>query len=173
MIMRTILLLSFLLFSLVGCGESNQRSTVNNKIQSEKKNTLVLVKQANKYKLLIDSTKGNLHSVQRDVYESAEGGTVESFYNQSDTIKKEIIYYGEMGKRVVHIYKKQGKTILVEDTNVSYEEPINPKKTVKISSSVTDVYYLDRRQNLIYWIKDGRKMPESRYKAQEEEIILE
>ena len=61
-----------------------------------------------------------IDSLQRDVYESAEGGIVRSFYNQSDTLKKEVVYYGETGKRMLEIYQKQGKSVLIKDVLISY-----------------------------------------------------
>lgn len=170
--MKTILSLSIVLLLFIGCSEPNQQAVKELTVEVVK-DTLGIVNQANDYKLLVDSTKSSLKSVQHDIYESAEGGTVVSFYNHSDTLKKEIIYYGETGKRIVHIYLRQGKTILIEDTNISYKEPISTGREAEISGSVTDVYYLDDEQSLIYWLKDGLRMPEYQYKAQEKEIIKE
>ena len=171
--MKAILLLNLVLLSLVGCGETNQQKA---KAQAEQvvNDTLDIIRQRNEYKLLVDSMKGNLKSVQRDIYgQSAEGGTVESFYNQNDTLKKEIVYYGETGKRIIHIYQKQGNLLLVEDTEIRYKEPISAEKDIEIGSSVTDVYYLDDKQHLIHWLKDGREIPEPQYKEQENKIIIE
>lgn len=171
--MKAILLLNLVLLSLVGCGETNQQKV---KAQTEQviNDTLEIVRQRNEYKSLVDSMKGNLKSVQRDIYgQSAEGASIESFYNQSDTLKKEIVYYGETGKRIIQIYKKQGDPLLVEDTEIRYKEPISAEKDIEISSSVTDVYFLDDKQHLIHWLKDGREIPESQYKEQEKKIIME
>lgn len=171
--MKAILLLNLVLLSLVGCGETNQQKA---KAQAEQvvNDTLDIIRQRNEYKSLVDSMKGNLKSVQRDIYgQSAEGGTVESFYNQNDTLKKEIVYYGETGKRIIHIYQKQGNLLLVEDTEIRYKEPISAEKDIEIGSSVTDVYYLDDKQHLIHWLKDGREIPEPQYKEQENKIIIE
>ena len=171
--MKAILLLNLVLLSLVGCGETNQQKP---KAQAEQvvNDTLDIIRQRNEYKSLVDSMKGNLKSVQRDIYgQSAEGGTVESFYNQNDTLKKEIVYYGETGKRIIHIYQKQGNLLLVEDTEIRYKEPISAEKDIEIGSSVTDVYYLDDKQHLIHWLKDGREIPEPQYKEQENKIIIE
>lgn len=170
--MRAMLLLNLVFLSLVGCGETNQQK-VNTQTGQVTNDTLEIVRQRNEYKSSVDSMKSSLKSLQRDVYESAEGGTVESFYNENDTLKKEIVYYGETGKRVVHIYQKQGNPLLVEDTEIRYKEPISAEKDIEISSSVTDVYYMDDKQHLIYWLKDGRQIPQSQYKEQEKKIIME
>lgn len=171
--MRAILLLNLVLLSLVGCGETNQQKA---KAQAEQviNDTLEVVRQRNEYKSLVDSMKGNLKSVQRDIYgQSAEGGTIESFYNQSDTLKKEIVYYGETGKRIIQIYWKQVNPLLVENTEIRYKELISAEKDIEISSSVTDVYFLDEKQHLIHWLKDGREIPKSQYSEQEKKIIME
>jgi hypothetical protein len=170
--MRAILLFNLVILSLVGCGETNQQKA---KEQTEQviNDTLEIVRQRNEHKSLVDSMKGNLKSVQRDIYgQSAEGGSIESFYNQSDTLKKEIVYYGEIGKRIIQIYQRQGNPLLVEDTEIRYKEPISAEKDIEISSRITNVYYLDDNQHLIHWLNDGSEMPESQYKIQEEKIIM-
>lgn len=158
--------------AIYGCRETNQRTnTLDTNIQSGEVDTLTLVNQLKRYKFSVDSIQASLDSIQRDVYQSAEGGLIKSFYNHSDTLKKEIVYYGETGKRLLHIYRREEKTVLIEDTKVNYEEPINLSKDVEISSRVKDVYYLDGKSNLVYWVRDSQIMPSSLYAKQEKEII--
>src|SRR5690606_19100615 len=86
----------------------------------------------NEYKAFVDTLKARLASVRREVDGSAEGGVIESFFNQDDTIKKEIEYYGETGKRVVHIYLIIGHPVLVLDTEIRYKEAISSGNEISI-----------------------------------------
>jgi len=169
--MRESILIITLFLTIVGCGENRSYSAKKKEVQVITLDSSLLVKEINDYKIKVDSIKFDLDSLQRDVYESAEGGIVRSFYNQSDTLKKEVVYYGETGKRMLEIYQKQGKSVLIKDVLISYTEPINVDKDVEIRDSITNVYYLDSQQNLIYWIKDNQVMPSSQYVKQEKEII--
>lgn len=170
--MKIILWLSFVFFSLFGCKEASQQTETDQE-RVVTKDTLDIVRQLNEYKVLVDSVKSNLKNVQSNIYESAEGGTKKSFYSQTDTLKKELVYYGETGKRIINIYQKLGNPILIEDIDVRYEEPISTGKDVEIRNSVMDTYFLDDKQNLIYWLKNDQKMPKSQYKEQEKEIPIE
>ena len=129
------------------------------------------MEKINNYKVSIDSIRFKLDSIQRDIYKSNEGGVVRVFYNKSDTLKKEVIYYGETGKRLVNIYQKQGKSVLIEDELINYTKPISVDKDSEIKNRTINVYYLDSQQNLVYWVKNNQDMHISLYKQQEKEII--
>lgn len=64
--MKAILLLNLVLLSLIGCGETNKQKA---KAQAEQviNDTREVVRQRNEYKSLVESMKGNLKSVQRDI----------------------------------------------------------------------------------------------------------
>ncbi|MDR0228591.1 MAG: hypothetical protein LBI72_05950 [Flavobacteriaceae bacterium] len=118
---------------------------------------------------MVEVSKMQLKSMQRDLYEPSEGGVAKVYYKGTDTLKKEIIYYGERGKKTVDIYHKDGKFILIEDKNIVYKKPIY----VKVSDSTMNVFYLDSKQKLIFWLQNGEKVPPSKYKKKEKEITLD
>lgn len=169
--MRESILIISLFLTMVSCGENRSYSVKVNEVQVVKLDSFLLVKEINDYKVRVDSIKSELDSIQRDIYESAEGGIVITFYNQSDTLKKEVVYYGEMGKRLLDIYQRQGKSVLIEDVVITYTEPISVEKEIEISDTIKNVYYLASQQNLIYWIRDNQIMPSSQYEIQEKKII--
>lgn len=170
--MRNVILILCTLIVVVGCGENKKRiPNQEAKAQTEKVDTLALVTMLNRYKLKVDSIKHNIDSLERDIYKSAEGGTVQSFYNSSDTLKKEIVYYGETGKRLIHIYFKEKRPVLIEDTSIHYQRPISIDNEVKIESKIINTYYFDKEKHLIYWGKDGKVMPSSQYSEKSKEII--
>ncbi|MBB1140689.1 hypothetical protein [Myroides sp. WP-1] len=171
--MKDSLLLSFVILFLLGCGKLNDKRNV--KIQTEKNgiDTLNVVQQIEKYKVIVEASKMQLNNFQRDVYESSEGGVAKAYYKGEDTLKKEIVYYGEGGKKTVDIYQKDGKFILIEDKDIVYKDPIYVNSDVKVSDSTLNVFYLDSKQKLIFWLKNGKKVPTSKYKIKEEEIPLD
>src|SRR5699024_9646693 len=128
--MKEIALIVLVSITIIGC---NGKRTSNHRTANsiKKIDTLALVKSINHYKLKIDSIKPTLDSLNKDIYKSAEGGIVKLFYNnQSDTLKKEVIYYGETGKRLLDIYLKENKPVLIEDVTVHYKKPIAIHKEV-------------------------------------------
>ncbi len=169
--MRNIIIILCSLIVVVGCGENKKHtSKQESKAQTEKIDTVAFVMGLNRYKLKVDSMKRNIDSLERDIYKSAEGGTVQSFYNSSDTLKKEIVYYGETGKRLIYIYLKKNEPVLIKDISIHYQRPINIDDEVKIESRIINTYYFDRG-HLIYWNKDGKVMPSPQYSEKSDKII--
>ena len=165
--MGKLLIISLLSLTTIGCSENHSSVKEENKLEVIESDTSLLVEVVNKYMMQVDSIKPNLDSLQRDIFESAEGGVVKCFYTQSDTLKKEVVYYGETGKRTLEIYQQEGSTVLIKDVKINYTEPISVDKDIETSDLVENVYYLDGKQNLIYWIKDNQVMPPSLYEKQE------
>lgn len=161
------------LLTTTGCGQMSKKKE-GREIVKKSLDTLAVVQDVNRYRLKLDSLEPNLDSLVRDVYdESAEGGTVKVFFKESDTLKKEIVYYGETGKRLLEVYQKEGNPILIEDTNVKYQEPIYSSNDISIKSKVNNTYYLNSKSDLIYWIKNDKVMSPSLYLNQSKQIIKE
>lgn len=141
------------------------------RIQTVRADTLRIVKNINHYKQSIDSVKSSLDSLQRNIYKSAEGGSIQVFYNRGDTLKKEVIFYGETGKRILNVYYREGKPILVEEVINYYQAPISVNEQVKIENKIRNVYYFNKKTNLIYWIKNRKYVPSSQYSKKTKEIF--
>ncbi|WP_413513493.1 hypothetical protein [Myroides odoratus] len=171
--MKDSLLLSFVVLFLIGCGKLSDKQNVKIQIEDNRIDTLNVVQQIEKYKAMVEASKMQLKNVQRDLYESSEGGVAKVYYKGADTLKKEIIYYGEGGKKTVDIYQKDGKFILIEDKDIIYRDPIYVNNDVKVSDSTMNVFYLDSKQKMIFWLQNGKKAPTSKYKMKEEEITLD
>lgn len=159
------------LFAVIRCGQTDKKIESREVVIKESLDTLTIVQNANRYRLKLDSLKPSLDSLSKDIYESTEGGTLKVFFKASDTLKKEIVYYGETGKRVLEIYLKEGNPIIIEDISIKYQEPIYSSTDVSVESKVNNIYYLNSESHLIYWIKEDQVMPPSLYLKQAKEII--
>ncbi len=164
-------LLSLTALFLIGCKELSTNSNIENHIKNEIIDTLNIVQQIEKYKATIEVSKMQLKNSQRDIYESTEGGLIKTYYKGSDTLKKEIVYYGEIGNKIIDIYQKNGKSIVIKDKDIVYKEPIGINSNAEIIDSIINIFYLDNKQKLIFWLQNGKKVPISEYKKKEEEII--
>ncbi|MBB1149292.1 hypothetical protein H4K35_03945 [Myroides sp. NP-2] len=165
--------LSLVVLFLIGCGKLSEKQNLKIQIEKNGIDTLNVVKKIEKYKAMVEASKMQLKNIQRDLYESSEGGVVKVYYKGADTLKKEIIYYGEGGKKTVDIYQKDGKFILIEDKDIVYKNPIYVNSDVKVSDSTMNVFYLDSKQKLIFWLQNGERVSTSKYKKKEEEITLD
>lgn len=168
--MRKIILSVFFLLIIAGCSRKDQNEVSR---ETHTIDTLATVEEINSYKDSVDSMKSSLDSLEKDIYKSAEGGSIKAFYTNSDTLKKEIIYYGETGKRILHLYLREGRKIFLRDVSFKYNAPINVDEDVEISDKVEDLYYLDNKLGLIYWVRNDEVMSDSLYKVQEKELIKE
>lgn len=168
--MRIVIFFILLSISLTSCQEFYNQPKIREHIGKDTADISKFVHQTNKYKLFVDSIKNELKSIQLDIYESTESGIKTLFYNQTDTLKKEIIYYGETGKRIVATYQEEGLPILIEDTEIKYKNPICTDSNVEYMDSITNVYYL-KNKKLVYWIKNAKIMPQLQYEMQEKNIV--
>lgn len=171
--MKYIFLLNVMLLVINGCGRFSDTQKITIEAEKGIVDTLNIVQQIDNYKKIVESNKTGMKSIRRDIYESSEGGFMELFYNEVDTLKKEIVYYGETGKREINIYQKTGKPILIEDKDIIYRDPIYVDNNVTIKDSITDVFYLDDDQKLIFWSKKDKKVSLSEYDKKQEEITLD
>lgn len=171
--MKKILYISCLILIFVACkSEKHEDLNKNIHIDASQVDTLATVNMLNNYKTKINNIKTNLNSSEEDIYKSAEGGAIKKFYRKADTLKKEIVYYGETGKKLIEVYLQENTPVLVKTVKFIYEKPIYVEKRTKIKKRVTNTYYFDNKLNLIYWIQDGKVMPSSIY-SKKGKIIVE
>lgn len=173
--MKALIYVCFL-WIVLSCGNTDNSNNKEKEplpqVAIEKIDTLRTVEQHRQSKLTIDSLKPYLDSLSKDVYETTEGGQIKTFFKQSDTLKKEMVYYGEMGKRFVEVYQENGSPFLIKHTEFRYETPIYSSDKISIKDKILNEYYL-KEENLIYWTKNDSVMPSSKYLAQEKNIIVE
>lgn len=171
--MKYSFILSLVALFLIGCGKLSKKQNLKIQIEKNVIDTLNVIQQIEKYKEMMEASKIQMKNIQRDLYESSEEGVAKIYYKGADTLKKEIIYYGEGGKKTVDIYQKDGKMILIEDKDIVYKDPIYVNSDVKVSDSTMNIFYLDSKQKLIFWLQNGEKVSTSKYKMKEEEIALD
>lgn len=82
--MRVVMIIGIVLMLIISCNESNHHKTKTH-MKEISNDTLEEMLQRDRYKSFVDSIQSSLKSIERDIYESAEGGTVACYYHQSDT----------------------------------------------------------------------------------------
>jgi len=155
----------------MGFGKVEKQVELVQKVEYQLLDTMDKVKQIEEYKQEVASFKEKLKMRQRDSFESAEGGEIRCFYIEKDTVKMEMDYYGETGRKHLVLYQKNGLPVLMEEKTFGYEEPLGINQTTTISDSLVQQFYFDK-QNLIYWLKDGQHVHSSNYKEKEEELLV-
>ncbi|MDM1046613.1 hypothetical protein HX004_08390 [Myroides sp. 1354] len=155
----------------MGCSQMKKQEKLVQEVEYQLLDTIGRVKKIEEYKHEIESFKEKWKMSERDSFESAEGGEIRCFYIEKDTVKKEIDYYGEMGRKHLVLYQKNGLPVLMEEKIFVYEEPLGINQTTALSDSLVQQFYFDK-QNLIYWLKNGQHVHSSSYKEKEEELLV-
>jgi hypothetical protein len=97
------------------------------------------------------SSDASLTVVEKDLMGlSAEGGVLLSYYDKSKNLKKATVtFYGEMGKKVIEYYYKNGGLMFCLQQQLYYNQPIYIEgfQVDKIEESI---YYF-HNQSLIKW----------------------
>jgi hypothetical protein len=118
-----------------------------------------IVKDSAKYKV-----------VEKDIFgESAEGGTLKKYYDDTVLRKAILILYGETGKSISEYYFLKGKLIFEFDTEIIYEPPINMEKIVIKSREEHRFYFYD--QKLIQWITGNKMVDVALHDDKEDELL--
>ncbi len=156
--------------SLCSFGKSHLVVTPSLNIQQPKRDTLALVREIDQYRQKITAQKGTLQSIQYDVFESTEGGHVQSYYQKNDTLKKEITYYGENDFKKVEIYLKEGSPVYREEVNVQYKEPLYFQPAGVLQESTKEILYFNANLQLIFWMQDSIPVSSSHYHSKEREL---
>jgi len=93
--------------------------------------------------------------IEKDLEDlSTEGGTLVSYYKKNILKKAVILIYGEMGKKTMEYYYKNGNVIFVFVKEYFYDSPIYDEG-FKISYTDDNRYYFHQNK-LIKWIDDKR-----------------
>lgn len=165
-------LLSTLLFLFIGigCGKVKKQVTFSQLIPYQAIDTMERVKQIDVYKLEVESLKDKMETSQRDSFETAEGGRIKYFYIKEDTVKKELDYYGETGRKHFVLYQEKGMPLLIEEIEMTYETPLGVANSVEIKDSVVQTFYY-HEQKLIYWLKNDQHVDVSKYAVKEGELV--
>lgn len=120
------------------------------------------------YKDSIDHQSSTLKKVHIDLDAPAEGGEATLYLSEKDTLKMDITFYGEMGKRVYVLYLKSNHPVFCIDTNILYREPIYLSKEMKIASTSVDKIVL-RNNAIISWWQNGKTVKDN-YEEKAKEI---
>ena len=165
-------LLPFLLlvvFLPIGCGKGKERVEAYRFTARETIDTLAEKKGIERYKQYIESVKGSMQMLEYDHFDTAEGGRTKSYYNGKDTVKKEIKYYGEMGRKHLDCYLKNNSPLLIEEQTFLYEKPLGSTEPVMIRDSIVHIFYFNAPLQLIYWLEDDKKVNPLYYEEKEAE----
>jgi len=93
--------------------------------------------------------------VEKETYESTEGGVSVAFFNKHDLVKINATFYGETGKSVVEYYFENDKPLFIFEKQYSYYKPISIEPTRIRSTQENRLYY--ENGMLMRWIDDRHK----------------
>lgn len=151
----------------IACGNPSG----NNKGKQEATSEVLTVTAYNNatlsYKDSIDHQIHTFKNTHIDLDAPGEGGEAILYLSGKDTLKMDITFYGEMGKRVYALYLKNSHPVFYIDSNIYYREPIYLSKEVKIASATIDEIIL-RNNTIVSWSQNGKAVNDKREeKAQE------
>lgn len=120
----------------------------------------------------INSNLKTYKTVEKEVFESTEGGSVKGYYDNGTLVSIHYEVFGEMGGLKEDYYFSNGKLFFVYSLTQNYSAPVYVEGST-VSSSTEQRYYLDN-EKLIRWLNNEKKKVDKNLNTfkESEEMVL-
>lgn len=122
------------------------------------------------YKDSIDRKVKTLKKISKNLEGSAEGGEAILYLAGKDTLRMNVIFYGETGKSEYAFYLSKDAPVLYIGTTTFYKEAINVSKEVRIDNIVKDEVILKNKE-VISWKQNEQLSNKQKYSQKAQEIF--